>query len=329
MSRVRSLESALLRMIDLFAFSSHSNAARRRYETATGVLLPRSGIETLDILARGPRPANDLAVALRTDPTQSSRRVASLVRQGFLAKNRGTDDRRQVVLALTDAGERLVHRWQTSWLTELRRPLDTWAAEDVETLTEWLRSACTRLTPMMAAHVDTDLVSPGRTEVFALPATSRREVTECLAVIADIVYLVGRTDFEETLRSVEVDLTAPQYFVLSDIHTLGPTTVSALAGRLDLEQSAASRAVSALHQQALIDRTPDGADGRSRQLTVTETGARLLDFAHRNRLEDLHGLFADIDSHIAKRLAQLTDRYLDDLLETADVAAGRYLESRP
>lgn len=312
-------------MIDLFAFSSHSNAARRRYETATGVLLPRSGIETLDILARGPRPASELAVALRTDPTQSSRRVAGLVRQGFVSKKRGDGDRRRVVLALTDRGERLVQRWQTSWLTELRRPLDTWETDDVDALTEWLRCACTRLTPTMAKHVDSDLVTPGRTDIFSLPATPRSEVAECLAVIADIVYLVGRADFEETLRAVDVALTAPQYFALADIQTFGPTTVSALGGRLDLEQSTASRSVTALHQQALVERTPDGADGRSRRLTVTPAGAHLLESAHQARLADLRRLFADVDAKAAARYASLTDRYLDDLLATADVAAGRYL----
>ncbi|WP_084836762.1 MarR family transcriptional regulator [Williamsia sp. 1138] len=325
-----SLEAALLRMINLFMYSSHSNAARRRFETATGLLLPRSGIETLNVLARGPRGANELAKALRTDSTQSSRTVAALVRQGFVIKARGTDDRRQVVLKLSDSGDALMHQWQMSWKTELQRPLDTWNHEDVETLTEWLQCASTRLTTVMEAHAGPDLVDFDSSDLDATPyprqaPIAKSEAARCTASIAEIVYLVGRANFEDVLRAVEVTLTPSQYFALADIQRFSPTTISDLASRLDLEQSAASRAVSTLDQQGLITREPNGADRRSKQLTATPAGIDLLVRSQTARLDDLRKLFSDIKRQVGRRYAELTERYLDDVLRTADVAAGRYL----
>ena len=82
---------------------------------AGGALSP-FGVSTLDYgildICRetGGVTAVELADALMTDTSAISRRVNALVEAGFVSRTRMTDDRRKVLLHLTDEGRTLTRR---------------------------------------------------------------------------------------------------------------------------------------------------------------------------------------------------------------------------
>ncbi|MGV9709078.1 MarR family winged helix-turn-helix transcriptional regulator [Gordonia sp. NPDC003424] len=319
---------ALLRFVDLLAFASHSNAKRRRFETATGLLVPRSGIETLDILARRPHTAKQLSAVLRIDLTQSSRQVARLVRAGLVAKGRSDADGRLVVLELTDHGRSVVRRWQTSWLIEMRRPLDGWRDTTIATFTRWMSLVLERLGPTIADDPAVPLLSSTDSPDLTAPLTGRTVVDDCLRVIGDLVYLFGREDFDAFLRDSGVDIDRQRFFVVQDVGLFGPTTISELAARLDIEQSRASRTVTALTDDGML-RKQIGGDGRERRLVLSEQGAAALDDVREKRLGLLRSAFDDLPDAMRAKYATLTERYLDELMATSDNAARRYISTIP
>ncbi|MCE4267071.1 MarR family transcriptional regulator [Rhodococcus sp. MS16] len=326
MSRTPSLPVALLRYIDLLAFSSHSSASRRRFESATGVAVPRSGIETLEILANSPLTGSELAATLRVDITQSSRQVTRLVRAGLVIKERAPDDGRRIVHFLSDYGLQVVLRWQRSWLTEMRRPLDTWADDDVNGFADWIECAVDRVrrTLPVPAGTEPDVAEQSGTRIAISEIAGNPVEARCLSAIADFVYLIGRADFDAALAKARVSLSPSQYFVLQDIGWFGPTSVSDVVSRLALDQAAASRTISFLESENLVLRTDGGSDRRSRPVETTASGASILARIRTSRLDSLRNLFADIDQDLAQHYAVLTDHYLDDVLSTADMTAVRY-----
>lgn len=319
---------ALLEFVDLIAFSANSNAARRRFESATGVSLGRMALELLDILTIGPATVGDLAAALSVDITRASRQVAALVRDGLVVKTRASapGDQRRVQITLAENGIAAMTRWGDSWREQMRRPLDLWPEEDVFDFDEFLGTLAERLAPYVtvrttaAAHGGTTLTAPS-----ALAASEPRcPVERCLDKIITLVGLIGSTRFDAALQSAGVQLSQLEYLLLRDVEKMGPTRVGDITARLDAPQSAVSRAVRTVETLGLIHGEA-GQDRRVRWLHLSDAGCEVSAVVTQSRLRDLEDLFADVSTTARVRYGQLTVTYLRQLLSTADPAASRYL----
>ena len=99
-----------------------------------------------------------------------------------------------------------------------------------------------------------------------------REVYELAAVRRD---MWRRAGFEQ----------AQTIAALNAVRRLGPVRVSAVADDLHVDISVASRQLAALEERALVARTTDPADGRSRLLAVTDAGRDFLGQAHERMVE--------------------------------------------
>lgn len=321
---------ALIEFVDLIAFSANSNAARRRFESATGVSLGRMALELLDRLAAGPATVGALAVMLEVDMTRASRQVAALARAGFVVKTRASapGDRRQVRIALTEHGIDAMTRWGDSWREQMRRPLEQWPENDILDFEEFLGMLIRRLTPYVtvrpplpAAVFDCE---PSSLESNPVPREVRSPLECCLDNIIILVRFIGSTHFDAALQSAGIELNQLEYLLLRDVEKMGATTVGDITTRLDVPQSAVSRAVQTVRTMGLIYDEP-GQDRRIRWLHLSDAGSEISSLVTRSRLHDLEELFTDVSTSAQVQYARLTDQYVQQLLSTADPAASRYL----
>lgn len=80
-----------------------------------------------------------------------------------------------------------------------------------------------------------------------------------------------------SLEEVAPSMPLPQLRALVTIGTYQPITVGAIAEGLGINPSNASRACDRLVDRGLVRRVPDSADGRRVCLSLTRSGAALLD----------------------------------------------------
>ncbi|MBT2272037.1 MarR family transcriptional regulator [Rhodococcus qingshengii] len=318
MSRTPELDASILRFADLLILAANSSAQRHLFQTATGVTAPASSIDSLNVLARRARTGAELAEELGIDVTQSSRQVAALVAAGFVCKRRSPADRRQVVIALSVHGQDVMQRWQSNWLLQFRSPLLVWSTRDVTAFGSWMLDVAERLVTdrVRLAYSDTPLVPR---ELDYHP-----EVDRCLTAVANFVYLVGRTDIDKVLRATHVPLRGHEFFALQDIALSDAATVTDVSQHIDIGHPAASRAISRLAEDGLVHKDRTGSDRREVRVTLSEAGRALLSRIRQARLAEISLAFDDLSPRTASRNARLTNRYLDELLRTADSSAQRY-----
>ena len=108
----------------------------RHYDRALApVGLTTSAYSILARLAReGAQPLGSLAGGLAMDRTTLSREIAPLVERGLVDVRPGEHDRRQKVLALTDAGRALVKRARPRWAKAQAELADTFGLERTDGL---------------------------------------------------------------------------------------------------------------------------------------------------------------------------------------------------
>ena len=115
----------------------HRTARRLRAEAQAAADLTQSQFCVLASLERtGPMTPGELAEHERVQPPSMTRTVAALEETGYVARAAHPRDRRQVLVALTDAGREVlgeVQRKRTAWLTAALHELD---APERETLRE-------------------------------------------------------------------------------------------------------------------------------------------------------------------------------------------------
>lgn len=135
---------------------------------------------------------------------------------------------------------------------------------------------------------------------------SRTETVRLLEHEVGVLIRRVRRVIHERARAVHPDLLPASYLMLGHLAEVGPVRSSVLAETFGVDKGAISRQVQNLVDLALIQRTPDPADGRATLLSVTdEAHTRLRDVAgHRRKLlderlgdwtdEDLTGLVASL-----------------------------------
>lgn len=119
---------------------------------------------------------------------------------------------------------------------------------------------------------------------------------------------------ERILRAAGVSLTPASLSALRVVERFGPIVVSDVARRLDVDQSTASRQIRPLEEQALVERTSDGDDGRVSWLRLTSAGDRVLAQVRDVFLNDFAVALHDWADEDRVRLGELLERFRADLL---------------
>jgi DNA-binding MarR family transcriptional regulator len=99
-----------------------------------------------------------------------------------------------------------------------------------------------------------------------------RDSCLCLATQRAARALARR--FDEALRPV--GLTSGQFSLLMSLNRPQPPSVGSVARLLAMDRTTITANLKPLERRGLVDSTADPADGRSRLLTLTETGLKVL-----------------------------------------------------
>ncbi|MEU6149852.1 MarR family transcriptional regulator [Actinosynnema sp. NPDC047251] len=84
-----------------------------------------------NLMHLGPARSSALAEAVFSDPSTVSRQVATLVKEGWVERRADPDDGRASVLAVTDAGRRLLEERRLMRNQSIARMLADWPEEDL------------------------------------------------------------------------------------------------------------------------------------------------------------------------------------------------------
>lgn len=112
----------------------HATRARIRAVAAEKFKLTVEQFQVLRRIRRGVDSVSALAEANRTSRSSVSKAVETLVRHGLVSRSQNAADRRQVPLALTAEGERVlavIFEEAEVWLAEKFQPLDPQEREQV------------------------------------------------------------------------------------------------------------------------------------------------------------------------------------------------------
>jgi DNA-binding MarR family transcriptional regulator len=96
-----------------------------------------------------------------------------------------------------------------------------------------------------------------------------------------------------------------------EAEALGEVTVGAVAERLEIDPSTASRLVGHAIDAGLVSRRPSPTDARRANLQLTEAGERVKQVAHRFRMAYLANLMEDWAEEEKAEFARLLTRFTD------------------
>ena len=134
-----------------------------------------------------------------------------------------------------------------------------------------------------------------------------------------VVWLVGRASLQAQRllhqRFAEHDLRKQHYGVLRSLADVGPAAQGPLADRVGLDRSDMVSLVDELESAGHVRRNPDPADRRRKIVTITGSGAAVLD--------ELHGLVSAADDELLAPLSEAERRTLVELLTRILPAADR------
>ena len=128
----------------------------------------------------------------------------------------------------------------------------------------------------------------------------------------------ARSSQQRTATEVHPDLDPSGYAVLVTVRDLGDAGGGARGGDisevLGLHKSTMSRNLSVLEELGLIERVPDPADARARQVRLTPSGSEALERSFQGRRERLRAQLTTWDgddiADLARLLRQLNDTAL-------------------
>jgi DNA-binding MarR family transcriptional regulator len=143
------------------------------------------------------------------------------------------------------------------------------------------------------------------------------ETSERLTASVTQLVRAGRRLGSRVATELYGDLPAAGWAVLVPLEQVGPQRCSALAARLGVDVSVASRQVSALERAGYVHRRPDPLDGRASLISLSGAGAAVL-----ARTREVRGSWA------AAALRDWTDEEARELTAQLERLAGGLERSR-
>lgn len=107
----------------------------------------------------------------------------------------------------------------------------------------------------------------------------------------------------ESIRNL--GLGRSDFGVLEALLHKGPLTVNVIARKVLLTSGSMTAAVDRLEAKGLVERTPDPADARARQIRLTVAGRRLIEPAFARHAEDLEKVFGQLGARDRESLLRL------------------------
>jgi DNA-binding MarR family transcriptional regulator len=130
------------------------------------------------------------------------------------------------------------------------------------------------------------------------------DADEVARLFADAMHaMMRRSAATEIAVLNDVGLTIPQMVALHVLRERGPVTVGDVAGCTKLSPAATSHLVERLVQMGLVHRTEDAEDRRQKQVSVSPTGAALVERLMQNRLESLMKAMSIIQPETRRKVA--------------------------
>jgi DNA-binding MarR family transcriptional regulator len=124
---------------------------------------------------------------------------------------------------------------------------------------------------------------------------------------------------EATRRSTGVQphraLDRAAYVILRQLQQEGPLNVSVLAAALNLDGSTVTRQVTALQNDALIERRPDPKDGRGTVVAATPLGLEQVEMVRQARRKLYGVVLKDYSDQERRELAGALERFNEALAE--------------
>ena len=112
----------------------------------------------------------------------------------------------------------------------------------------------------------------------------------------------------------ENGLSISQIMALGIVARRGPRTISEMAEKLGVSNAAASQLLEKLVQQGFISRSEDPNDRRSKIVTSTEKGRKMLETIHTNHSEWL----VELENNLTETERQNTLNVLETLIQKAN-----------
>ena len=131
--------------------------------------------------------------------------------------------------------------------------------------------------------------------------------------VAELLRMAASPQVHEArLRATGLTISRTQFRFLRRLEEHGPGSVSQLAYALEVSQPTASRTLSHLESDGLVERRADRRDGRVALFDVTAKGRRVIgrlrDHMHLQLSEALEGMSASRRRELAGLLDELVDR---------------------
>lgn len=121
-----------------------------------------------------------------------------------------------------------------------------------------------------------------------------------------------------SLDDLHDDLTLPAFRLLVVLHTAGSMPTTALAERVGIHQSTASRIAARLTRDGLVQRDTDASDRRVTRVSLTGRGATLVERVLQRRRDELATVVRELGGQRAGRLLEA----LQDVAQTVQRLSG-------
>lgn len=120
---------------------------------------------------------------------------------------------------------------------------------------------------------------------------------------------------EQVAAAAGIDCERAAFLVMRRVVSEGPIRVTDLARDLGLDPSTISRHLRSVERRGWVERHADPADRRAALVYATSEGERVVARLEAERRSYISGVLADWEPSDREALFDLTERFVDDLLD--------------
>lgn len=146
--------------------------------------------------------------------------------------------------------------------------------------------------------------------------------TDARALHRSLEDLIRLIQFRDRDRICCHGISVSQCYALEALASAGPLRLNALAGRLYLEKSTASRVMDGLVAKGYAERTRDPEDGRAVLLAVTAEGRELFERIEEDLVAEVRAVLADFEPEVRRGMTLVLERLVRATASRVEVEAG-------
>ncbi len=154
------------------------------------------------------------------------------------------------------------------------------------------------------------------------PEPREASTADARALHRSLEDLIRLIQFRDRDRICCHGISVSQCYTLEALVMAGPLRLNALAGRLYLEKSTASRVVDGLVAKGYAERTRDPEDGRAVLVAATAQGRTLYERIEEDLVAEVRAVVADFDPEVRQGMVLVLDRLVRAAASRVEVEAG-------